>query len=107
MIVPTTISPIDYLKDTKEYVFYLEDFILKMDYENKRFELVTANDLSYMQSFSFINNPPEWFEVIDPGLVDWIRNLFSSPRRYTVSKDPGSSDLSKSTHIRNGCARTR
>jgi len=73
MIVPTTISPIDYLKDTNEYVFYLEDFILKVDYTNQRFELMTMNDLSYTEDFSIVKNPPEWFETIDLGIVDWIR----------------------------------
>ncbi len=77
MIVPTTISPIDYLKDTNEYVFYLEDFILKIDNTNQRFELMTTDDLAYFENFDFIKNPPEWFEVIDPGLVGWIRKAIN------------------------------
>lgn len=73
MIVPNEITPIDYDKLSNEFIFVLEDFILRVNYESKLFMLETPNQLAYNEDFDFIKSPPEWFEVIAFGLVEWIQ----------------------------------
>ena len=80
MIVPQEISPIDYLKDSNEFIFTLEDFILRINYQEKVFELVTPDNIAYNENFNFIKSPPEYFEVIDFGLVEWIRKAINWSR---------------------------
>lgn len=73
MIVPNEIAPVDYNKLSNEFIFVLEDFILRVNYESKYFELETPDKLSYHENFDFIKSPAMEFEIIDFGLVEWIR----------------------------------
>ena len=73
MIIPTDISPIDYLKDSNEFVFVTAGFILKVNYEKEVFELQTPDKLAFHEHFELLKSPPEWFDTIDFGLVDWVR----------------------------------
>jgi hypothetical protein len=73
MVVPKEISPIDYFDLTNEYGFMINDFALRVNYTTKVFELLVNYETSYTESFSIVEFPPEWLEVIDFGLVDWIR----------------------------------
>ena len=73
MIIPTDIRPIDYLKGSNEYIFVTAGFILRVNYVDRHFELETPNKLAYYESFELLKSPPEWFETIDFGIVDWIR----------------------------------
>ena len=72
MIVPTDINPIDYLKDSNEFVFVTAEFILKVNYEDQVFELQTPDKLSYYEPFELLKSPPEWLDIIDFGIVEWI-----------------------------------
>ncbi|MFT6501514.1 MAG: hypothetical protein ACJASQ_001626 [Crocinitomicaceae bacterium] len=74
MIVPTDISPIDYLKESNEFIFVTAEFILRVNYESKYFDLETPEKLVYRRSFEFIKEPSEDFEIIDFGIVEWIRS---------------------------------
>ncbi|MBL1232552.1 MAG: hypothetical protein P1U44_03365 [Vicingaceae bacterium] len=87
MIVPNEITPIDYDKLTNEFIFVLEDFILRVNYENNLFMLETPNQLAYNEDFDFIKSPPEWFEVITFGLVDWIRKAINWNTTKSQPKD--------------------
>lgn len=73
MIIPTDIRPIDYLKGSNEYIFVTAGFILRVNYVDRHFELETPNKLAYYENFDLLKSPPEWFETIDFGIVDWIR----------------------------------
>lgn len=73
MIIPNEITPVDYDKLSNEFIFVLEDFILRVNYEDKVFMLETPNQLAYNEDFDFIKSPPEWFEMIAIGLTEWIR----------------------------------
>lgn len=73
MIVPNEIAPVDYDKLSNEFIFVLEDYILRVNYEDKVFMLETPNQLAYNEDFDFIKSPPEWFEVIAIGLTEWVR----------------------------------
>ena len=73
MIVPADISPIDYLKYSNEYIFVTAGFIVRVNYLSRYFELETPDKISYHEDFEFLKSPPEWFETIDFGIVEWIR----------------------------------
>lgn len=73
MVVPEKVSPVDYLLSSNEYVFLINDFTLKVNYTTKMFELISNYEISFTEPFSLIENPEEWFEIIDFGIVDWIR----------------------------------
>lgn len=73
MIVPTDIRPIDYSKGSNEHIFITAGFILRVNYASRYFELETPNKLAYHEDFELLKSPPEWFETIDFGVVDWIR----------------------------------
>lgn len=73
MIVPADISPIDYLKYSNEYIFVTAEFTLRVNYVFRYFELETPEKNSYHEDFEFLKSPPEWFETIDFGIVEWIR----------------------------------
>ncbi len=90
MIVPNEIAPVDYNKNTNEFIFVLEDFILRVNYETKQFELETPDNLAYNEDFEFIKSPPVDFEIIDFGLVEWIRLALkwniSIPKKRSIAK---------------------
>ena len=73
MVVPVKVSPVDYLLNSNEYVFLINDFTLKVNYSAKIFELISNYEISFTEPFSLIDNPEEWFEILDFGIVDWIR----------------------------------
>lgn len=73
MIVPTDIRPIDYLKASNEYIFITARFVLRVNYVDQYFELETPDKLAYHENFGLLKSPPEWFETIDFGIVEWIR----------------------------------
>lgn len=73
MIVPTNISPIDYLERSNEFIFVTAQFILRVNYESRHFELETPNETSYHNSFEYIEAPSEEFETLDFGLIKWIK----------------------------------
>lgn len=73
MVVPKEVSPVDYLQNTNEYVFLINDFILKVNYQNKLFEVVTGNKQAFTESFTTVDNPPEWLDILDFGLVDYLK----------------------------------
>lgn len=73
MVVPVKVSPVDYLLSSNEYVFLINDFTLKVNYTTKMFELISNYEFSFTEPFSLIESPEEWFEIIDFGIVDWIR----------------------------------
>jgi len=87
MIVPDLITPIDFDKNTNEFIFILENYILRINYEDKLFELQTPNQLAYNESFEFIKSPPEWFETIDCGLVEWIRKALEWNKNKSQPQD--------------------
>lgn len=73
MVVPEKVSPVDYLLSSNEYVFLMNDFTLKVNYTTKMFELISNHKISFTEPFSLVETPEEWFEIIDFGIVDWIR----------------------------------
>ena len=88
MIVPDLITPIDFDKNTNEFIFILENYILRINYEDKLFELQTPNQLAYNESFEFIKSPPEWFDtIIDFGLVEWIRKAIAWNKTKSQPQD--------------------
>ena len=87
MIVPNEIAPVDYDKLSNEFIFVLEDFILRVNYEDKVFMLETPNQLAYNEDFDFIKSPPEWFEVIAFGLTEWVRKAIKWNTTKSQPKD--------------------
>tara|TARA_R110001592_G_scaffold88299_10_gene260063 strand:- start:295 stop:1026 length:732 start_codon:yes stop_codon:yes gene_type:complete len=73
MIVPNEIAPVDYDKLSNEFIFVLEDYILRVNYEDKVFMLETPTQLAYNEDFDFVKTPPSFFDTMDFGLVEWIR----------------------------------
>lgn len=73
MIIPTDIRPIDYLNGSNQFIFVTAEFILRVNYVDRYFELETPDNLSYHEKFEVLNSPPEWIETIDFGIVEWIR----------------------------------
>jgi hypothetical protein len=87
MIVPNDVVPIDYLKDTNEFIFVTAEYVLRVNYENRVFELQTPDKLAFNEDFDFVKTPPEYFEVIDFGLVEWIRKALVWNKSKTPPKD--------------------
>lgn len=87
MIVPNEIAPVDYDKLSNEFIFVLDDFILRVNYEDKVFMLETPNQLAYNEDFDFIKSPPEWFEVIEFGLIEWVRKAIKWNTTKSKPKD--------------------
>jgi|GEM_PF-2468164 len=86
MIIPTDISPIDYTKSNNEFIFIIAEYILRVNYESKYFELETPNKLAFRRSFDFIKNPTEEFETIDFGIVDWIKQAIKWNKTKSAEK---------------------
>lgn len=87
MIVPTDISPIDYQKETNEFIFVTAEFILRVNYQSKYIQLETPNKLAFMRSFDFIKKPTEEFETIEFGVVEWIRSAIAWDKKKSKPKD--------------------
>lgn len=77
MIIPADIRPIDYLKASNEYIFITAEFILRVNYDSRYFELETPDRRSYHENFELLKSPPEWFETIEFGVVEWIRTAIN------------------------------
>jgi len=73
MIVPKEIAPVDYNKNTNQFIFLLDNFILSINYEAETFELQNTENIVYNEVFSLVETPPKWFEEIEFGVVDWVK----------------------------------
>lgn len=73
MIVPKEIAPVDYNKNTNQFIFLLDNFILSIDYQNENFELQTPENIVYNEAFTLLESPPKWLEDIEFGVIDWVK----------------------------------
>lgn len=72
MTVPQIVSPTGQYAGL--YKFEHEGYRLEINYGRQTFMLYLAGiDRFIKRKFSFIDNPPDWFVVLDFGLTDWIR----------------------------------
>lgn len=71
MVVPKEVSPIDYIEN--EYIFTINEFALRVNYSTKVFELLVNYEISYTEPFSIVDSPPEWLDILDFGLIEYIR----------------------------------
>ena len=72
MIVPTNVTPINYLKKTNEFVFITARYVLRINFEVQYFELQLPNNVIIRHDFEFIKSPTEEFETIDIGIAEWV-----------------------------------
>ncbi len=87
MIIPTDISPIDFLKDSNEFIFVTAGYVLRVNYVDQYFELETPDKLAYHENFDLLKSPPEWFETIEFGVVEWIRIAINWSEEQPHPKD--------------------
>lgn len=73
MIVPKEIAPIDYNKNTNDFIFTLDNFLLFINYETETFSLQRPDNIAYNESFDILKSPPKWFDDIEFGVVDWVK----------------------------------
>lgn len=73
MIAPKEIAPIDYNKNTNDFIFTLDNFLLFINYETETFSLQRPDNIAYNESFDILKSPPKWFDDIEFGVVDWVK----------------------------------
>ena len=82
MIVPNVIAPVAFDKYANDFIYTLENFILRINYQEEVFEVQTPNQIAYNEDFDF-----EWFEVIEFGLVEWVRKAIKWNTTKSKPKD--------------------
>ncbi len=71
----SAVAPIDYISTSNEFIFLKDDYTLRVNFEEKTFELQTPENIVYDEAFTLLESPPEWFESkIDFEIIEWIQN---------------------------------
>ena len=104
------IAPVDYSRESNEFVFTLEDYILRVNYNKKTFQLITPENIAYDEAFDFMEEPADWFQI-DYNIEEWIRKALKwnrprikvdnynlheiniGGRKFTVGHNPKNQDL--------------
>ncbi|MBI2279159.1 MAG: hypothetical protein HYU68_00475 [Bacteroidetes bacterium] len=71
----SAVAPIDYISTSNEFIFLKDDYILRVNFEAKTFQLNMPDRIAYDENFEFIQSPPAWFEdKIDYYIIEWAQN---------------------------------
>lgn len=71
MQIPNVVTPFNF--SNNRYFFSNGRVRVKVDYDELTFELFLPGNRTFKRRFSFLDNPPDWFDLSDPGLLGWVR----------------------------------